>query len=377
MIIKNGLVFGADCAFSVRDVYIKDGKIADAPGGSAAQEEIYDAGGDYVLPGFVDIHTHGAVGADYCDADPAGVETMLAWYGSMGVTSVVFATMSLPEPAIAGAIRASLPFFDKDGCGAVLRGVNMEGPFISRNKRGAQNPDHLMNPDLSFFERIFDIAGGYVRFVDLAPELPGATEFIRQAAKKCPASLAHTEATYLEASAAFDAGASHVTHLFNGMAPFSHREPGVVGAAADKADFAEIICDGVHVHPAAVRAAFRLFGERRICLISDSMRAAGMTDGEYEIGGQAVRVADGKATLAEDDQVIAGSVVCLADMCRRAVGFGIPVEHAVRAATLNPAAAAGISDTVGSIDKGKRADVVIWDRQLRTKAVFSAGRRLR
>ena len=377
MVIKNGLVFGADCAFSARDVFIKNETIAEAPGRPAVDDEVIDAGGDYVLPGFVDIHTHGAMGHDVCDAAPAGIEAMLYYYGSLGVTSVVFATTSYPESVIAATVRAALPYFDKTGYGAVLRGLNLEGPFLCENKRGAQNPDYLALPDQGFFKRIIDISEGYIRLIDIAPELPGAAELIKAACKKCAVSLAHTEADYDVAASAFDNGASHVTHLFNGMTAFTHREPGVVGAAADKAAFVEIISDGLHLHPATVRAAFRLFGEGRICLISDSMRAAGMPDGEYEIGGLAVSVSGGKAVLAADNATIAGSAVNLAEMCRRSVGFGIPLEHAVRAATLNPAAAAGISRDVGSLEPGKRADIVIWDRDLQTKAVFCAGRRIR
>ena len=377
MIIKNGLVFGADCAFTARDVFIEHETIVEPYGLASDSEEFFDAEGDYVLPGFVDIHTHGAVNHDFCDADREGLETMLAWYGNQGVTSVVFATMAYPEPVIADAVRAAVPYLGKAGYGAVLRGVNMEGPFFSQNKRGAQNPDYLTYPDIGFFERISSLSQGYLRFVDLAPELPGAMDFIRGASNKCAVSLAHTEASYDIASAAFEAGATHVTHLFNGMPVFSHREPGVVGAAFDKAAFIEIISDGFHIHPAAVRAAFRMFGARRVCLISDSMRAAGMPDGEYEIGGQAVRVCDGKAVLAGETAAIAGSVVNLADMCRRAVRFGVPIEYAVQAAAPNPAIAAGLYHEVGSLDPGKRADIVIWDPELKMKAVFCAGKRIR
>lgn len=376
MIIKNGLVFGADCKFSPRDVYFRNGRVVGEPDGLGGPADVYDADGCYVLPGFVDIHTHGAVDHDFCDADPGGVEAMLAYYGRLGVTSVVFATTSFPEDVIAGAVRAAAPYFRKDGYGAVLRGVNIEGPFLSLNKRGAQNPEFLTSPDLGFFERIFDIVRDFVRIVALAPELPGAMEFIRRAGEKCAVSIAHTEAGFDVASAAFDAGASHVTHLFNAMPPFTHREPGVVGAAMEKAGFVELISDGVHIHPAVIRAAFRMFGAHRVCLISDSMRATGMPDGSYEIGGLDVRVENGKAVLAGGNGAIAGSVISLPEMCRRAAGFGVPLEDAVRAATLNPAAAAGLSRDVGSLEPGKRADAVVWDKELRTKSVFNAGKRL-
>ena len=410
MRIKNGLVFGADCKFSPRDIFFKNGTIVEEPGGysttgnaatedagsvytgrrntgsgyaipkdaspkDASPEDTYDADGNYVLPGFIDIHTHGAMGYDMCDANPEGIEAMLAYHGGHGVTSVVLATMSYPEPVIAAAIQTSTRYFDKTGYGAVLRGVNLEGPYLSRNKCGAQNPGYLENPDLDAFERLVEVSQEHVRLVDLAPELPGAVDFIKEACKKCAVSLAHTEASYDVASAAFDAGASHVTHLFNAMPPFTHREPGVVGAAMEKAGFVELISDGVHIHPAAIRAAFRMFGEQRVCLISDSMRATGMPDGLYEIGGQAVRVENGRAALEGNPAAIAGSVVNLAEMCRRAVGFGIPVEHVVRAATLSPATAAGLGNEVGSLEPGKRADIVICDRELNVVAVFCAGKR--
>ena len=373
MIIKNGLVFGADQKFSNRNVYIKNNIIADDSYTPADPGEIIDAAGCYVLPGFVDMHTHGAMNFDFCDADITGIETMLGYYGSHGVTSVILTTNTYPEAVITDAVLAALPYFDMKGYGAVLRGVNLEGPFISYNKRGAQKPEYLMLPDIDFFKRVFDLSNGYVRLIDLAPELPGALGFIEKACKKCTVSLAHTEASYDEAAAAFDAGASSVTHLFNGMNAFTHRAPGVVGAAADKAAFIELISDGFHVHPAMVRAVFKIFGPERVCLISDSMRATGMPNGDYDIGGQIAHVEDGKSTLASDSATIAGSVVNLADMCRRAIGFGVPIEYVVRAATLNPAMAAGINKDVGSLQPGKRADVVIWDKDFNTKAVICAG----
>lgn len=376
MIIQNGLVFEAYGAFSSRDVFVDGNTIAASPRADGVPDEVIDAGGGYVLPGFVDIHTHGAMNYDLCDADPNGIEAILAYHGSQGVTTVVPATMAYPEPVIEKIVRTTLPYFNKDGYGAVLRGINLEGPFISLQKRGAQNPDNLVNPDLDFFNRMFALSEKHILLVDLAPELPGALKFIQEISEKCVVSLAHTDATYDEAIAAFEAGASHVTHLFNGMPPLNHREPGVIGAAADKATFVEIISDGFHLHPAIVRSAFRMFGADRVCLISDSMRATGMPDGEYDLGGQRVNVSNGKATLTGGNFSIAGSAVNLADMCRRAIGFGVPIEHAVRAATLNPARAVGLDGKIGTIEVGKRADLVIWDSELRTKEVICAGKRI-
>lgn len=376
MVITNGLVFGEDCLFKMADVAYEGDRITQiAPAGSLPAKGAVDAGGGYVLPGFVDIHTHGCVGGDFCDASGEGLAKMLGYYGAHGVTSVVPATMSYPENILTGVIKAALPYFGKAGHGAVLRGVNLEGPFLNAAKCGAQNPEYIVTPSIEFFDRLCELAKGKVRMVDIAPELPGSLEFIRHAARSCTVSLAHTAADYDTASAAFDAGASHVTHLFNAMTPFSHREPGVVGAAADKAAHVEIVSDGIHLHPAVVRAVFRWFGPERVCLVSDSMRGAGMPDGEYDLGGQMVKLEGGRATLLKDG-AIAGSAVNLAECCRRAVRFGVPLESAVRAATLNPARAAGLECELGSLMPGKRADILILNRELQPEEVIVGGERI-
>ncbi len=373
MIIRNGLVYGENCQFAMADVALEGERIAQiAPPGSLPAEGALDARGGYVLPGFVDIHSHGAVNVDFCDADAAGLERMLAYYGKAGVTSLVPATMSYSQPILAGIMKTAAGYFDKDGFGAVLRGVNMEGPFLNTEKRGAQNPKYIVNPDFAMFDALFEESGGYIKLVDIAPEQPGSLEFIRHVRGRCVVSLAHTNADYDTAAAAFKAGASHVTHLFNAMPPFTHRAPGVVGAAGDYAAYVEIVADGIHLHPAVVRAVFSWFGPERVCLVSDSMRGTGMPDGEYDLGGQQVKLQGNKATLAQGG-AIAGSATNLADCCRCAVRFGVPIESAVRAATLNPATAAGLQGRVGSLAAGKRADVVVWDKDLRTTAVIIGG----
>jgi N-acetylglucosamine-6-phosphate deacetylase len=373
MIIQGGLVFGADNVFRKADVAVEDGKITDiAPPGRLFGDG-FDAGGAYVLPGFVDIHTHGCVNSDLCDADPAGLEKMLAYYGGHGVTSVVPATMSFGEERLNVVVRTLIPYFGKYGYGAVLRGINMEGPFLNAAKRGAQNPDHLMAPDPDLFDRLYTLSQGNIRLLDIAPELPDSARLIRSACTKCTVSLAHTCADYDTAQSAFHAGAKHVTHLFNAMPPFSHRRPGVVGAAFDYAAHVEIISDGVHLHPAVVRSAFRMFGVSRICLVSDSIRGTGMPNGRYELGGQAIILEDGHSTLAGDG-AIAGSAMNLPDCCRNAVKFGVPLEDAIRAASLNPARAAGIDDIVGSLEPGKNADILIWRPDLSQAAVWAGGK---
>lgn len=376
MVITNGLVFGADCLFSMADVAFEGDRITQvAPAGTLPAQDAIDAKGGYVLPGFVDIHSHGCMGSDMCDADAAGLAKMLDYYGRNGITSVVPATMSYNEPILADIIKVALPVFDQDGHGAVLRGINMEGPFINRGKAGAQNPTYITDPQLDMFDQLYTLSGGRVRLVDIAPELPGSVDFICHVAGRCVVSIAHTTANYDQAAAAFDAGASHVTHLFNAMPPFGHREPGVIGAAFDKAAHVEMISDGIHLHPSVVRSVFKWFGKKRVCLISDSMRGTGLPDGEYDLGGQMVHMEKGKATLVGSD-TIAGSATNLAECCRRAIRFGVPMEHAVRAASLNPAQAVGLDNLVGSLAPGKRADIVIWNAELETTQVLVGGNRL-
>ena len=378
MLIKNGLVFTENCQFSRSDVIVENGKITDilpSYSGKTFPTETIDAEGCYVLPGLVDIHSHGAVNRDLCDGDPAGIKAILAYNGAQGVTSILLATMACPKPTLVTAIETAVPYINKDGYGTVLRGINMEGPFFSIEKRGAQNPEYIIPPDYGYFNEIYDLAQGHIKLLDLAPEIKGSLGFIAEARKKCTVSLAHTSAGYDEAIAAFKAGASHVTHLFNGMTGFTHKEPGIVGAAAELAAHVELISDGFHVHPAAVRAVFTWFGVNRVCLISDSMRAAGMPDGTYDLMGQTINVNDGKAFLSKDGYYsIAGSVTNLADMCRRAVGFGITLEDAVQAATINPARAVGLDNEVGSLARGKRADILLWDRDYKTRTVICGGK---
>lgn len=375
MILQNGSIFTALGRFMPADVRIEDGRIAEvAPAGSLSGGEVLDASGRYVTPGFVDIHIHGAAGEDFCDSvdgDAKHVRAMQQYLGSQGVTSFLGTTMAFSEEILGGIFSTIRPLLGAEGEGAVLRGVNMEGPFFNKSKKGAQAEKYIIDPDWEMFQRLFEASGGSIRLLDVAPELPGAMEFIQKAAKLCTVSIAHTSATYEQAKDAFAHGASHTTHLFNAMPAFTHRAPGVVGAAADDAAHVEMICDGIHLHPAVVRAVFALFGAERVCLISDSMRACGMPNGVYTLGGQTVYMTDGRATL--EDGTIAGSATCLAECFRRAVKFGVPLESALRAATINPAQAAGLFDELGSVTAGKRADLLVLGRDLMPEAIFIGG----
>ena len=251
----------------------------------------------------------------------------------------------------------------------------LEGPFLSQTRHGAQKSAWLQKPDADLFRRLQEQAQGLIRLCALAPELPGGLDMIEQLVGEVRLSLAHTEADYDTACEAFRRGAREVTHLFNGMPPMTHREPGVIGAALDNDEVGvELIADGVHVHPSAVRAAFCLF-ENRIILISDSMAAAGMGDGDYTLGGQHVTVRDGRAML-RDGSALAGSTVSLFDCLQRVVKMGIPLGQAVRSASTNPARAIGIEHDYGSLEPGKLANIILLDDELNINTIILRGQLL-
>lgn len=369
---ENGWIF-ADGRFVRGGFSVENGRFAhvleDVPGPAE------DLDGALVIPGLVDIHVHGCAGADFSDGDYAGLVRMARYLARQGVTSFAPASMTLPYDALDKAFHAAARL-RREGLadGARLMGIQMEGPFLSREKRGSQNPAYLRLPDWDRFLRLYDAAEGLLRIVDVAPELPGAVEFTRRASEKCRVSVAHTAAGYDQAAAVFDAGATHLTHLFNAMSGIHHRHPGPIGAASERENVtAELICDGIHVHPSAVRMAFRLF-PGRICLISDALRCCGMAEGSYSLGGQEILLSGGVARLTGG--AIAGSAADLYQCMRRAVSFGIPREQAVWAATALPARVIGRESETGAIADGRAADFVICGGELEPEAVYLGGKRL-
>ena len=335
--------------------------------GKMDQETVLDGKNCYVVPGLVDIHTHGAMGGDFSDGKPEDLPSMADYYAAHGVTSYLATTMTLKEEALAPAMRAIRDF--KPASGAKCAGIHLEGPFLSYAKRGAQAAENLHKPDAALFHRLNEAGGGMVKMVTVACEEDGAIPFIREVSRVCTVSLGHTAADYDTAMAGFAAGASHITHLYNGMPPFLHRAPGVIGAAFDAGANVELICDGLHIHPAAVRATHQLFGDK-LNLISDSLRCAGMPDGSYELGGQPIVKRDGRATLP--DGTLAGSTISLLDAVRNAVRFGLPLASAVYAASTAPAVAVGLN--AGILREGRPADLLVLDENLALKAVFVDGK---
>lgn len=374
MNFKNAMIYTEDFRFVPGAFSVENGKFSNVLG--APQADAVDLHGAYVIPGLIDVHNHGNSGADFSDGDYDGLVKMAGYLAKSGVTSFAPASMTLPYDVLEKAFATARRLADEAPEGnAVLRGIQMEGPFFSEKKKGAQNGAYLRDPDFAAFRKLYEGCGGLVRIIDVAPELPGACEFVRQARELCTVSIAHTDADYDAARAAVEAGVTHLTHLFNAMPPLHHRKPGVIGAAAEAEQVtAELITDGQHIHPSAVRLAFRLFGPERMVIISDALRCCGMPDGEYELGGQAVFLKGGVARLA--DGTIAGSATNLYDCMLRAISFGIAKEDAVRAATWNPARQIGCLDSVGSIADGKRADFVVCDENLNRKAVWLGGKEL-
>lgn len=409
MVIKNVKIYTKNQCFVPGSVVVEDGEIREvileeeASGGDCAKERRkqefscgpkrgekddeaeWDGRGCYCMPGMIDLHFHGGVGHDFCDGTEEAIHEIAFYELRQGVTSIAPATMTLPVEELRQILRVAAGYRKEQKRRvengtldeAELVGINMEGPFISPAKKGAQDARYILPCDSELFRVFQEEADGLVSFIGIAPEEGEKEEvrrFIEEVKSSVTVSLAHTNADYENAFGAFQAGAGHLVHMYNAMPPFLHREPGVIGAAADAPHvMAEIICDGIHVHPAAVRGAFRMLGKDRMIFISDSMRAAGMKDGRYTLGGQEVDVKGNRAVMVSDG-ALAGSVTTLPDCVRIAVRkMGIPLETAVACATVNPARSLGIDGEFGSIEVGKKADLIFWDENLALRQVMKRG----
>ena len=376
MFYKNARIYCSDFQFRTGAFEVtEDGKFG-AVLPESIPEDAIDLQGATVIPGLCDVHNHGNSGEDFSDGNYEGLIKIAKYLASEGVTSFAPASMTLPYDVLEKAFATGRKLADAqpEGCSRLM-GIQMEGPYFSEKKKGAQNGAYLKTPDYEGFQKLYDGCGGLVRIVDLAPELADSKEFVEKASKLCTVSVAHTDSDYDHAKMAFDAGATHLTHLYNGMPSIHHRNPGVIPAAVENPNVrAEIICDGLHIHPASVRLAFSMFGAERMIIISDALRCCGMPDGEYELGGQQVFLSGGIAKLA--DGTIAGSATNLFECMRRAMSFGIAEEDAVRAASYNPAYSLGAQDKIGSIATGKLADFVVCNSDYSEKTVYIGGKKI-
>ena len=373
MLLKNATVYNEEFE-AVRLNITVDGERIAAIDGREDGDTVLDLAGYTVLPGLIDIHIHGCGGHDTGEATEEALQAMSTCLVNRGVTSFCPTSMTLSFEELQRIFQNVADCREKVS-GAYIQGINMEGPYIAMSKKGAQNGAYVRNPDVDEFKRLQESCGGLVRVVDIAPECDGAEAFIREIQPICPVSIAHTAAGYDEACRAIEWGVRHVTHLYNAQSGLTHRSPGVVGAVFDKTREygvrAEMICDGFHIHPAALRIAFAQLGEDNSIIISDSMCAAGHVDGEYDLGGQTVYVKDGKALLA--DGTIAASTSNVYEELCNVLRFGIPKKQAIKSATINPARAIRVDGETGSIKEGKLADLLVVDDDFNIVLVMVRG----
>jgi N-acetylglucosamine-6-phosphate deacetylase len=348
-------------------VVMEDGQIASIASRAAAeipaQARVLDYPGTTLAPAFFDIHIHGAAGHDVMEATPQALNAIGHFLAQRGTGSYLATTVTAPLDATLRALSGlarliAQPQAELQACPI---GIHIEGPFLSHEKRGVHPPEHLLAPDIALFDRLYEAAKGHISLMTLAPELPGAAELTAHATGRgvC-VSVGHSNATAAETRAVIAAGAVSATHTFNAMRPLDHREPGILGVVlTTDALFAELICDGIHVAPDLVRLWARAKGPSRAILVTDAMSATGMTDGEYQLGGFSVQVANGRATA---NGVLAGSLLTLDRALANFIQFtGAPLEQALPLLTANPAAMTGLSLQAGALAPGQPANLVVLD----------------
>ncbi|WP_110933834.1 N-acetylglucosamine-6-phosphate deacetylase [Paenibacillus bouchesdurhonensis] len=352
------------------------GSTSGMPSDSPASASTIDAGGSYVLPGFIDVHVHGGLLEDFSIPSKAAFDAITKLHCSQGTTSMLATTMTMPHDVIDEVLSEVHEYMSNDMPYAQLVGVHLEGPFISPKWPGAQNPAHIVPPNRSWVEAWNNKYPGLIKQVTFAPEREGALELIRYLRKEgIVAAAGHTDASYEEIMAAVQVGLHHAVHTFNAMTPLHHRNPGTAGAVlSTPAISAEIIADGIHVHHAAIKLLAQVKDNNNLILITDAMSAAGLGDGEYMLGDLPVIVKDNVCTLKESDNTLAGSTLTMIRGFRHLVQkVGLSVERASEAASLNPAKLIRIDHLTGSVETGKQADLLLVDRDLNLKDTWVKG----
>ena len=320
-----------------------------------SQATILELDGLYVSPGFIDLQVNGGAGYNFVEAQGKEIEKIVSFHVSHGTTGLLATLVTSPVDQLGQALQ-NIKRAQTNG----ILGVHLEGPFISPGRRGAHNPEHILKPSLQRFRGLTDGYRDLIRIVTVAPELSGADLLIKEVQKFAVPALGHSDATYEEARAAVEQGIRFFTHFFNAMSEFHHREPGAVGAGLDLEAMVGLIADGVHVHPAAVRVLLKAKGVDKICLVTDSISAAGLGDGRYSLAGQEIIVEGGIARLT--DGTLAGSTLTMERAVKNFMRFtNLSLPKAVQAATLNPARLLGLEQRKGSIAVGKDADLVVFD----------------
>ncbi len=374
MLFKNPTVLTDDFVFKKTDIRTDGQHIAEIAENIASNDDVIDCTDKIIVPGLVDIHTHGCLGYDSSmNISFDTIDKMSCFYASHGVTTYLPTIESNLKEDTLFAIR-NLTSAKKIGVsGANIGGIHMEGPYFNLKYKGAQNEICIRLPDIDELKMLYSESNGNIKLISLAPELTGALDFIEEASKLSSVAIGHTDADYDEAKAAIIRGASVMTHTFNAMRPLHHRNPNAIGAALESDIFCEFICDGFHVSHVLISMMYKLLSDDRMLFISDSIRAAGMPDGQYELAGLPVFVRDGKAHLKNG--TIAGSTVTLYDCVINAIKFGIPAESAFKMGSLTPSKATKIDGICGSIACGKRADMLILNKDYSIDSVYIRGKR--
>jgi N-acetylglucosamine-6-phosphate deacetylase len=353
------------------------GVFPSADGPALEGTDAVDFSGHYIAPGLIDLHLHGAMGRDVMDGSVDGLQEIAGYQARNGVTGFMATTLVAPLPRIRDAVSSVRAALVKPLPSEIL-GLYFEGPFLSFEKKGAQNPEFIRPIDEATASTILELAKGLKTIITVAPESGDNLSFIPGLREGgLIVSIGHSAAAYELAMMSFERGVTHATHLYNAMSGFLPREPGVIGAVLDSvAVTAELIADGIHVHPAALRLAIRQKGVERICLVTDSLNAAGLGEGEYRVGGLDVVVKEGQARLKQSG-ALAGSVLTLNRAVRNVVDWaGVSISQAVRMASLNPARVLGLDNHIGSIDVGKLANLAVFDRDFNVVATILRGRDL-